>query len=68
MHGNIALLRKKKGSIMTINQQVVAELKAMKECGMRVPKKAFALAESDDMTQYECMSISEIADLIIDLA
>jgi hypothetical protein len=53
---------------MTINQQVVAELKAMKECGMRVPKKAFAMAESDDMTQYECMSISEIADLVIALA
>lgn len=68
MHGNLALLRKKKGSIMTINQQVVAELKAMKEIGMRVPKKAFAMAESEDMTQYDNMSISEIADLIIDLA
>lgn len=53
---------------MTINQQVVAELTAMKECGMRVPKKAFAMAESEDMTQYDNMSISEIADLLIDLA
>lgn len=52
---------------MTINQQVVAELQAMKEIGMRVPKKAFAMAASEDMAEYDNMSVSEIADLIIDL-
>lgn len=52
---------------MTINEQVVAELKAMKEIGMRVPKKAFKLAETEDMNEYSSMSVSEIADLLIDL-
>ena len=63
------LLRKKKGSIMSeIRKAVLAELTAMKEIGMRVPKKAFKLAETEDMDTFSCMSISEIADLLIDLA
>ena len=32
------------------------------------PKKVFAFAESEDMTQYNNMSISEIADLMVELA
>jgi len=63
---------KRKGNEMNqnivINQKVIAELKAMKEVGLRVPKKVFAFAESEDMTQYNNMSISEIADLMIELA
>ena len=53
---------------IVINQKVIAELKAMKEIGLRVPKKVFAFAESKDMTQYNNMSISEIADLMVELA
>lgn len=51
-----------------INQKVISELKAMKEVGIRIPKKVFAFTESEDMTQYNNMSISEIADLMIELA
>jgi hypothetical protein len=51
-----------------IRKAVLAELTAMKEIGMRVPKKAFKLAETEDMDTFSCMSISEIADLLIDLA
>lgn len=50
-----------------IRKAVLAELTAMKEIGMRVPKKAFKLAETEDMSTFDCMSISEIADLLIDL-
>ena len=63
------MLRKKKGTIMSeIRKAVLAELNAMKEIGMRVPKKAFKLAETEDMSAFDNMSISEIADLLIDLA
>ena len=50
-----------------IRKAVLAELQAMKEIGMRVPKKAFKMAETEDMDTFDCMSISEIADLMIDL-
>jgi hypothetical protein len=53
---------------IVINQKVISELKAMKEVGLRVPKKVFAFAEFEDMTQYNNMSISEIADLMVELA
>jgi hypothetical protein len=51
-----------------INQKVVAELKAMKEIGMRVPAKAIKAAETADLSEYDNMRASEIADLLIDLA
>ncbi len=51
-----------------INQQVVAELKAMKEIGMRVPAKVIKLAETSDLSGYDNMKASEIADLLIDFA
>ena len=53
---------------IVINQKVISELKAMKEVGIRIPKKVFAFTESEDMTQYNNMSISEIADLMVELA
>ena len=53
---------------IVINQKVISELKAMKEVGIRISKKVFAFAESEDMTQYNNMSISEIADLMVELA
>jgi len=69
MYGNPAALRKKKGFIMSeIRKSVLAELKAMKEVGIRVPRKAFKLAETEDMDTFSSMSISEIADLMVDLA
>lgn len=52
----------------TINEKVVAELKAMKEIGMRVPAKVIKSAATADLSEYDNMSVSEIADLLIDLA
>jgi hypothetical protein len=51
-----------------IRTAVLAELKAMKEYDMHVPKKAFKLAETEDLSDYDNMSISEIAELMIELA
>ncbi len=51
------------------SEALVKELKAMKEIGMRVPKKAMTMA-SDPATvsAYSNMRISEAADLLIDLS
>ena len=46
---------------------VLQELKVLKDIGVRVPKKAFALAESTG-DEYADMSVSEAADLIIQLS
>lgn len=46
---------------------VLAELKEMKRCGMNVPPKAFDLLVQEDLEDYDNMSASEIADLLIDL-
>lgn len=52
----------------TLNKRVVAELKAMKEIGMRVPAKVIKSAETADLREYDNMKASEIADLLIALA
>jgi archaeosine-15-forming tRNA-guanine transglycosylase len=46
---------------------VMAELKEMKRCGMKVPPKAFDLLVQEDLEEYDNMSVSEIADLLIEL-
>lgn len=48
-------------------KQLLAELKAMKACGMRVPAKALKLAETCG-DEYSNMKVSEAADLMIALA
>jgi hypothetical protein len=52
----------------TLRSQVMAELKEMKRAGMRVPSKAFDLLVEEDLDDYDNMSASEIADLLIELA
>ena len=52
---------------LTINEQVKSELHAIKVLGIRVPKAAFKLAD-EDLSEYDNMSVSEIADLLIELA
>lgn len=47
---------------------VMAELKEMKRIGMNVPPAAFDLLVQEDLEDYDNMSASEIADLLIDLA
>jgi len=51
-----------------LRSEVMAELKEMKRVGMRVPPKAFDLLVEEDLDDYDNMSASEIADLLIELA
>lgn len=50
---------------------LIKELTEMKKIGMKVPKKAFTLAEqaSDaELASYDDMSVSECADMFISMA
>ena len=49
-------------------QDLLQEFKVMKECGMRVPKKAFKLAQTQGDELAESMGVTEAADLLIALA
>ena len=52
----------------TIIEEVKKEMDEMKKIGMRVPKKAYTIAERDaDELRQGGMRISEIADLCIQL-
>ena len=51
-----------------INKEVYEELVAMKQVGITVKKATLEAAKSDDLSEYDNMSISDIADLLIDLA
>jgi hypothetical protein len=51
-----------------IKNDILREFKAMQDSGMRVPKKAYKLLETEDLEQYDDMRVSEIADLLIELA
>lgn len=55
---------------MTILEKVHKELRAMKEIGMRVPKRAFSSIDEEQANDYDRngASISEIADLAISLS
>jgi hypothetical protein len=52
----------------TLRSQVLAELKEMKRVGLRVPPQAFDLLVEADLAEYDNMSASEIAELLIELA
>lgn len=49
-------------------QHILKEFKALSEIGYRVPKLAYTILETEDLSQYDNMGISEIADLLIQLA
>jgi hypothetical protein len=48
--------------------QVMAELKEMKRVGMRVPPQAFDMLAEVEIEEFDDMSVSEIAELMIELA
>ena len=52
----------------SLRSQVMAELKEMKRVGLRVPPQAFEQLVEADLEEYEDMSVSEIAELMIELA
>lgn len=48
--------------------EVIKELDAMKKAGMRVTANAYNRAKNlEEMEEYEDMSVSECADLLIEL-
>lgn len=51
-----------------IRTEVLLELHELKKLGVNVPKAAFELAKTENLEEYECMSVTEIVDLLIDLS
>lgn len=51
-----------------MKNQILKEFNAMREVGIRVPQRAYALLETENLAEYDDMSVSEVADLLIDLA
>ena len=49
---------------MDMNTEVTQELNALKECGVTVPAGAIKAAKGD-LSDYDNMSISDLADLLI---
>lgn len=54
--------------ISKLRAAVLTELKEMKRIGIKVPPAAFDLLVQEDLEDYDNMSASEIADLMIELA
>lgn len=54
--------------VQKFSEEVIKELDAMKQAGMKVPSKAYDRARDlEEMEEYEDMSVSECADLLIEL-
>jgi len=51
-----------------MKNQIIKELNAMREVGIRVPQRAYALLETENLDDYDDMGVSEVADLLIQLA
>lgn len=51
-----------------MKNQIIKEFNAMREIGLRVPQRAYALLETENLDDYDGMGVSELADLLIDLA
>ena len=51
-----------------MKNKILKELNAMREMGLRVPQRAYALLETENLDEYEGMSVSDLADLLIQLA
>jgi hypothetical protein len=47
---------------------LIKEFNAMREVGLRVPQRAYALLETENLAEYEDMSVSDLADLLIQLS
>lgn len=51
-----------------MKNKILKELNAMRELGLRVPQRTYALLESENLDDYDDMGVSELAELLIDLA
>jgi hypothetical protein len=55
-------------TLTKLHAEVLAELTEMHRVGIRVTSQVFALLDQTDLEEYDNMSVSEIADLLIELA
>lgn len=53
---------------MMMREAIRKELEAMQKIDIDVPAKAFDLLKSEDLSEYEDMAVSDIADLLCQLA
>ncbi len=53
---------------MAVKDDIMAEFKAMEECGMQVTKRAYQYLKDRDVEQYINMAASAAADLVIQLS
>lgn len=51
-----------------MKNKILKEFDAMREVGIRVPQRAYALLDTEDLDQYDDMSVSDLADLLIQLS
>jgi len=52
---------------MIKNHELVAELRAMQEIGIKVDDRTLNHANSDDLSQYQGISVGELASLYCEL-
>jgi len=52
---------------MIKNHELVAELRAMQEIGIKVDDRTLNHANSDDLSQYQGISVRELASLYCEL-
>lgn len=51
-----------------MKNKILKELNAMREVGLRVPQRAYTLLETENLDDYDNMGVSELAELLIELA
>jgi len=61
--GNIS----KRNNKMSI-EDIISELDALKSVGVKVSNNAYKLAKTENLDEYDNMSVTEATDLIITLA
>ena len=51
-----------------MKNKILKEFNAMREVGLRVPQRAYALLETENLDDYDNMSVADLADLLIQLS
>ena len=51
-----------------MKNQILKEFDAMRKVGLKVPQRAYALLETENLDDYDDMSVSDLADLLIQLS
>lgn len=51
----------------TKNQELIAELRAMQEVGIKVDDRTLNMARTENLDQYEGIDIEQIASLFVEM-